>query len=75
MARTTEFWRWEVWSETGPRKRIKTRHLMTEAVALARDPTATRVLGTMEVRELPETDAELSALTHTGRGRSPPGRG
>jgi hypothetical protein len=57
-----EFWRWEVWSETGPRKRVKTRHHMTEADAMERDPTATRVAGTMEIRELPETDEERAAL-------------
>jgi hypothetical protein len=70
MAKRTEFWRWEVWSETGPRKRIKTLHLMTEAQALGRDPTAVRVPGTLEIRDLPETQAELAALTHSGRGRS-----
>lgn len=69
MAKRTEFWRWEVWSETGPRKRIKTRHLMTEAQALERDPTAVRVPGTMELRNLPETDEERLGGTHTGRGR------
>jgi hypothetical protein len=74
MAKRSEFWRWEVWTETGPRKRIKTRYLMTEAQALERDPTAVRVPGSMEVRDLPATEAERLALTHTGRGRDkPPG--
>lgn len=61
----TEFWRWNVWSETGPRKRVKTRHAMTREQAMQRDPTATPIPGTREVRNLPENDAERLADTHT----------
>jgi hypothetical protein len=65
----TEFWRWDVWSQTGPRKRIKTRHHMTEMEALARDPTAKRVPGSREVRLLPECEEEALRNTHSGRAR------
>ena len=69
MSKPTEFWRWETWSETGPRRRIKTRYRMTREQALERDPTATPIPGTMELRNLPENDNERMGRTHTGRGR------
>ncbi|WP_280155354.1 hypothetical protein [Piscinibacter sp. XHJ-5] len=65
----TEFYRWETWAETGPRKRIKTRYLMTREQALERDPTSTPVPGTLEIRNLPENEYELLGMTHTGRGQ------
>lgn len=65
--KATEFWRWETWSTTGPRKRIKTRHHMTREQALERDPTATPIPGTCEVRNLPQNDDELMGNT-PGRG-------
>lgn len=58
-----EFWQWVVDSETPPGKRIKTRHHMTEADALARDPTAVRVPGSLIVRSLPVTEDEFRANT------------
>jgi hypothetical protein len=67
MSKRTEYWRWEINSTTPPGRRIKTKHHMTEAEALERDPTAVRVPGTLEVRDLPETDAERLADTHTGK--------
>jgi hypothetical protein len=44
-----ELWRWIITSETTG-KRVKTRHRMTEADALAMDPTAEKVPGSLEVR-------------------------
>jgi hypothetical protein len=43
---------------------------MPEAEALARDPDAESVPGTLEVRELPETDEE-KAGRHYGMHRKP----
>jgi len=68
MTKPTEFWRWEVWSETGPRKRINTTYRMTREQALARDPTAKPVPGSCEIRDLPENDEEMMRGTHSGRG-------
>lgn len=61
--RSVEYWSWYVRSETAPFKLIKTRHLMTEEVALARHPEAERVPGSMEIRMIPETDEERMANT------------
>lgn len=63
--KATEFWLWVVPNElTG--KPHKTRYRMTEAVALARFPTAQKVPGSCEVRDLPETPEELGrAHTHS----------
>lgn len=51
-------------SETTPGKRIKTRHKMTRDQALKRDPTATPVPGTMEMREVPETAEDRASLVY-----------
>lgn len=50
---TLHLWRWNV---TDPVSgcRSKTRWVLTEAEALARDPKAVRVPNTLEVRETPE---------------------
>ena len=48
------YWRGYVESQTPPGKRIKTRHHMTREDALARDPTATPVPGSLEVRHIPD---------------------
>ena len=53
-----EYWYWRMRSETAPHKITTTRWRMPEAEALERDPNAVRVPGTLEVRELPETDEE-----------------
>ena len=46
---TLHLWRWRITDDRG--RRISTRHLMTEADALATDPTAERIPGTEEVRK------------------------
>lgn len=57
-----EFWLWMVPSDTRPGKQVKTRHRMTEQEARERyGAAAQRVEGSCEVRDLPETDAELYA--------------
>jgi hypothetical protein len=63
--RTIELWRWRVRGLNGTRH--VTRYAMTEAGALQRDPQAVRVPGTRELREVPETAAELAALS-PGKG-------
>jgi hypothetical protein len=65
-----EYWYWRMRSETAPNKVVTTRWRMPEAEALARDPDAERVPGTLEVRELPETDEE-KAGRHYGMHRKP----
>ena len=68
--RTIELWRWRVRGLKG--RPHATRYVMTEAEALQRDPEAVRVMGTIEVREVPEvpeTAAEAARLMpgHTMR--------
>lgn len=55
-----ELWRWWV---TDPERGVRyaTRHRMTEADALALDPTAERVPGTLEVREVADDPETLRA--------------
>ena len=55
--RRVEFWLWIITDEV-THKRRKTRYRMPEAEALAQYPDAERVPGSLEVRELPETDEE-----------------
>lgn len=55
----TEFWRWRIRDERRPGRTTVTRWLMTAEDALARYPTAERHPGSMEVRNLPETDEEV----------------
>lgn len=45
---TITLWRWRITDDRG--RRIETRHRMTEADALAQDPTAERIPGTEETR-------------------------
>lgn len=72
MTKPTEFWRWEIWSDRTPRKRIKTRHHMTREDALARDPTSTPIPGTREVRNLPETEEEYRRMfSHSINSKGP----
>lgn len=58
-----EYWCWRINSETAPFKPYNSRHHMTEETALARHPEAVRVPGSMEVRDIPETDEEFMANT------------
>ena len=51
--RDVEYWNWMTVSQTSG-KRVRSRHKMTAADALAADPTATPIEGTREVRQLPE---------------------
>lgn len=67
-----EFWRWEIWAELGPRRRIKTRHHMRREDALATDPTATPIPGTMILRDLPETDEEVNLVSRHSQLAGPP---
>jgi hypothetical protein len=64
MTKPTEFFRWLIQSDTLPGKRIQTRHHMTREQALARDPTATPIPGTREVRNLPENEEEVHRMMH-----------
>lgn len=56
----TEFWYWKMHDEWGRVRRSVCK--FTEADALARDPQATRIEGTCEVRMCPETRDEISAM-------------
>lgn len=56
----TEFWYWMVADEWGRQRRSVCR--FTEADAIARDPQATRIEGTCEVRMCPETLDEIATL-------------
>lgn len=69
MSKPTEFHRWFILSETQPGRRIKSTWHMTREQAMERDPTATPIPGTMEVRDLPESLEETLRDTHNLRGR------
>ena len=56
--RTIKLWLWRVCGLNG--KQHVTRYAMMEAEALRRDPQAVRVMGTLEVREVPESAAEVA---------------
>ncbi len=62
---TKHYWRWVVTEEWSSR-RIKTRHHMTEADALERDPTAEKIPGTYECREIPEDNRAHSLSDFSG---------
>ncbi len=66
----TEFWLWRIRDERNG-KFYKTRHRMTEADALARHPEAVRVEGSLEVRDLPETEEELRAFHQRPAANAP----
>ena len=60
-----EFWFWNIESETRPGKRIKSVCPMTREDALRRDPKATPIPGTCEVRQICETiEEERRAFSH-----------
>jgi hypothetical protein len=63
--RTIELWRWRLRDHRG--KVILTRAHMTLDEALARDAGAMPEPGTRELREVPESAAELAALS-PGKG-------
>jgi hypothetical protein len=50
--------RWNMASQTVPGRRVNTREHLTEAQALAADPTATPLPGTMEMRLSDEVTPE-----------------
>ena len=56
MRKPTEFHRWFITDETGRRR--KTTYRMTREDALQRFPGAEPVPGTVEIRNLPDTDDE-----------------
>ena len=59
-----EYWRWVVWSDTHHR-RVTTRHRMTEADALSRDPAAERVPDSMELRRVQPVQDAAGLATKT----------
>ncbi len=66
--RQQEYWRWYMRSETH-HKVLPTRFHLTEAEALAIDPKAERVPGSLELRQVPETADEIDRL-RTSYGRT-----
>jgi hypothetical protein len=64
---TLQRWRWRV-TDPASGRRYVTRHHMTEADALATDPAAERVEGTLQVLEV----ADGPNLHSTSSGRTPP---
>lgn len=61
--KSVAFWLWMIPSETRPGKLVKTQHRMTEEQARQRHGAAARrVDGSCELRQVPETDADLEAL-------------
>lgn len=63
-----EYWRWWIWNLQGTKK-VKTSYRMSEAAALKQHPEATKVEGSMEVREILETDEEIAANLNTKPGQ------
>jgi hypothetical protein len=73
MSRPTEFWYFAVPDERRPGKTRRSACRMTrEDAASQYGKAATPIPGSLEVRDLPESEAEILALTHTGRGRDRP---
>lgn len=65
-----EMWRWWTSDPERPnRKPTKTRHHMSEAGALATDPNATRVAGSMELRTVCEPGDVMPANSAPGPAR------
>lgn len=63
--KATEYWFWKMRDDWGRVRRSVCK--FTEADALARDPQATRVEGSCEVRMCPETVDEIAALALDNR--------
>ncbi|MBY0469275.1 MAG: hypothetical protein K2Q07_09890 [Burkholderiaceae bacterium] len=55
-----EYWRWRIPDERRPGRTTVTSWLMSAETALARYPTAERVPGSMEIRQLPESDEDIA---------------
>lgn len=68
--KTIDLWRWLITDPATGRRR-PTRHVMTEADALATDPGAERVPGSLEQRQVPESAAEAVGLQARDGGRRP----
>lgn len=64
--KATEFWFWRMRSETTG-KVGKSPCRYTEEAALARDPNAARIPGSMEIRQIAETSEEIAARAPTNR--------
>lgn len=62
-----DYWRWRLKAQTHGGAVYNSRHVMTEAQALAQDPGAVRIPGTHQILEVTETDEELSARAPTTR--------
>lgn len=70
--KTVEYWRWWTY-DIGGTKLAKSRHYMDEATALERHPEATRVQGTLILREVYEAGERMPdyykpGITPTDRG-------
>lgn len=57
--KSVEVFLWDTVSDTVPGKRIKTRYLMSRDEALRRDPSAVPLPGSMQIRQVCETDEEV----------------
>lgn len=68
--KTIDLWRWYATDPATGRRRA-TRHVMTEADALATDPGAERVLGSLEQRQVPASADEAIGLQAHDGGRRP----
>lgn len=66
MTHTIELWRWTITDPVTGRRR-ETRHLMIERDALMEDPTAERLDGTLEVRELPDDLLQMNTSAWQGK--------
>ena len=65
--KTVEHWRWLTWNLAGT-KMVKGRHHMDEETALARHPEAMRIPGTMELRQICETEEDRLSRMNTKPG-------
>lgn len=68
VSKTIDLYQWWV-TDPASGRRYKTRHRMTEADALATDPAAERVPGSLETRLAPDGADEHE---HTGAQRPTP---
>ena len=57
--KTVEYWQWLIPAPNG--KMVRTGYSMSEATALEAHPGAVRATGTMELRNVPDTDDDLRA--------------
>lgn len=71
--KSTEFWRWTIPHPHRPGKTLQTRHRMTVADARRQYPTATKVPGSLELRELPENDDESYRNSTAAAAKGLPG--